>query len=129
MVWQYYYCVHYQTREGAIDGGRTVYYTPRVGGGGVLNHYSFGQRLLAETGVGLNPKALMICVWVLFPTMISRVIVPYGKPEWLAGYKDVIKQDWQQASSLGTCMGSSHPPKANWLAPQGLRTAWATATT
>ena len=32
MVWQYYYCVHYQTQEGAIDGGRTVYYTLGVGG-------------------------------------------------------------------------------------------------
>jgi hypothetical protein len=36
---------------------------------GVSIHYSFSRRLLTETGIGLNPKALMICAWVLLLTI------------------------------------------------------------
>lgn len=63
MVWQYYYSVHYQTREGVINSGRTVYYTLRARG--VLIHYSFCQRLLTETGIAFNPKALDFCVGIV----------------------------------------------------------------
>jgi len=82
-------CALPNTRE-AIESRRTVYYTLGAGEGFLIPLFLW-QASAADTG--LSPTALGICAAVLFPTMVWRGLVLFGKPEWLGRGSDVNKQD------------------------------------
>lgn len=78
--------------RGAIESRRVVYYTLGAGEGCLVPLFLW-QAYGNGTATGLTPKALMVCASVLFPTLVWRGTVLFGKPEWLGRYRDVKKHD------------------------------------